>query len=32
MNPKYRYAIAAWKKLPLGLSRFLGPFVARYLA
>jgi hypothetical protein len=31
-NPKYKYAIAAWKKLPLGVSRFVGPFISKYLA
>ncbi len=31
-NPKYRMAIAAWQKLPLGVSRRLGPLVAKYLA
>lgn len=31
LNPKYRLFIAAWKRLPLPLSRLLGPVVARYL-
>ncbi len=31
-NPKYQYAIAAWKKLPVGVSQFLGPFISKYLA
>jgi FemAB-related protein (PEP-CTERM system-associated) len=30
-NPKYRLAIAAWKKMPLWISRLLGPHVARGL-
>lgn len=28
-NPKYRLAIAAWKKLPLSVSRVLGPRIVR---
>ena len=28
-NPKYQLAIAAWKKLPLSLTRFLGPRIVR---
>lgn len=31
LNPKYRYAIALWKKLPLGLANRLGPPIARGL-
>ncbi len=31
-NPKYRLAIAAWQRLPLPVTRILGPMVARYLA
>jgi FemAB-related protein (PEP-CTERM system-associated) len=31
LNPKYRAMIATWKRLPVPLSRVLGPMVARYL-
>ena len=31
-NPKYRLAIRAWQRLPLGLTRALGPAIVRYLA
>jgi FemAB-related protein (PEP-CTERM system-associated) len=31
MNPKYRAMIATWKRLPLPLTRIIGPMVARYL-
>lgn len=31
LNPKYRLFIATWKRLPLGLANFLGPFVVRQL-
>ncbi|MCB1737183.1 MAG: FemAB family PEP-CTERM system-associated protein, partial [Gammaproteobacteria bacterium] len=31
LNPKYRMFIAAWQRLPLGLSRMLGPWLARNL-
>jgi FemAB-related protein (PEP-CTERM system-associated) len=31
MNPKYRALIATWKRLPVALTRVLGPVVARYL-
>lgn len=30
-NPKYRLAISVWRKLPVGLTRFLGPPLARVL-
>lgn len=30
-NPKYAFFIAAWKKLPLPLANFLGPFLVRGL-
>lgn len=30
-NPKYQLLIKSWQKLPLWLSRFLGPFLAKYL-
>jgi FemAB-related protein (PEP-CTERM system-associated) len=28
-NPKFKIAIAAWRKLPVGVTRHLGPFIAR---
>ncbi|MCB1789373.1 MAG: FemAB family PEP-CTERM system-associated protein [Gammaproteobacteria bacterium] len=31
-NPKYRLFINAWKKLPVGVSRMIGPWLARGLA
>jgi len=31
-NPKYALAVNGWKKLPLPLANFLGPFVSPYLA
>lgn len=31
LNPKYRLFIAGWKKLPLPLSRWLGPWLAKDL-
>jgi len=31
LNPKYRLFIELWKRLPLPLSRVLGPLVARHL-
>ncbi|HET9888683.1 MAG TPA: GNAT family N-acetyltransferase, partial [bacterium] len=30
-NPKYRAAVGAWKHLPLGLSRILGPPIVRHI-
>ena len=30
-NTKYRYFIAAWKRLPLGLSQQIGPLLSKYL-
>lgn len=30
-NPKYRLAIAVWKRLPVGLTRLVGPGVVRNL-
>jgi FemAB-related protein (PEP-CTERM system-associated) len=30
-NPKFRLAIATWQKLPLGLTRRLGPSIVRHL-
>lgn len=31
-NPKYRFFVNAWKRLPVGLSRAIGPWLARGLA
>lgn len=31
-NPKYRLFINAWKRLPVGISRAIGPWLARGLA
>ena len=31
-NPKYRLAIAMWQKLPVPVTRIIGPRIARYLA
>ncbi|MCP5314568.1 MAG: FemAB family PEP-CTERM system-associated protein [Chromatiaceae bacterium] len=31
-NPKYRLFINAWKRLPVGVSRMIGPWLARGLA
>ncbi len=31
MNPKYKMFIDAWKRLPLPVSQFLGPFISRNL-
>ncbi|MFT5439668.1 MAG: FemAB-related protein (PEP-CTERM system-associated) [Alphaproteobacteria bacterium] len=31
LNPKYRYFIAAWKRLPMPLANILGPVIARNL-
>lgn len=31
LNPKYRYFIAAWKRLPVGLSKIVGPHIVRGL-
>lgn len=28
-NPKYRLAIATWRRLPVGVTRHIGPFLAR---
>jgi FemAB-related protein (PEP-CTERM system-associated) len=28
-NPKFKMAIAAWRKLPVGVTRYLGPLIAR---
>ncbi len=31
LNPKYRVLIAAWQKLPVAVSKLIGPWVARNL-
>ena len=31
LNPKYRLFINAWKRLPLPVSKFIGPFISRNL-
>jgi FemAB-related protein (PEP-CTERM system-associated) len=31
LNPKYRLFIAAWKRLPLPVSKMIGPFIVRGL-
>jgi len=31
LNPKYKMLIAAWKRLPLPVSKLIGPFLARNL-
>ena len=31
LNPKYRVFIEIWKRLPLPLANFMGPFLARSL-
>jgi FemAB-related protein (PEP-CTERM system-associated) len=31
LNPKYQMFIAAWKRLPLPVSNFIGPYLARSL-
>jgi FemAB-related protein (PEP-CTERM system-associated) len=30
-NPKYKLMIAAWRRMPIGLANFLGPFIVRNL-
>jgi hypothetical protein len=30
-NPKFRLLIATWKRLPVWLSRLIGPMVVKYL-
>jgi len=32
MNPKYRLLISSWKRLPLPVSKLLGPMISKYLA
>ena len=31
LNPKYRLFIAAWKRMPLPLTKFIGPFIVKNL-
>ena len=31
-NPKYRFMVETWKRLPLSVSIILGPIVSRYIA
>jgi len=31
LNPKFSFSIEAWRRLPLALTRSLGPFIARHL-
>ncbi|MBK1722337.1 FemAB family XrtA/PEP-CTERM system-associated protein [Thiocystis violacea] len=31
LNPKYSLFIAGWRRLPLPLSRMMGPFISKYL-
>lgn len=31
LNPKYRYFIQAWQKLPLSISQWIGPFISKNL-
>lgn len=30
MNPKYKFAIALWKRLPLGLTKWMGPGIVKH--
>ena len=30
-NPKYKYFIRLWQKLPLSISQFIGPYLSKYL-
>jgi FemAB-related protein (PEP-CTERM system-associated) len=30
-NPKYKFFIQMWQKLPLKVSQFIGPFLSKYL-
>ena len=32
LNPKYKFFIAAWKRLPLSISQVIGPFLAKNLS
>jgi len=31
LNPKYKFFIAAWKRLPLSVSQVIGPLLAKDL-
>lgn len=31
-NPEYQRKIMLWKKLPIGLTRIMGPYISKYLA
>jgi hypothetical protein len=31
LNPKFRLFIAAWKHMPVGLAKVIGPHIARNL-
>ncbi len=31
LNPKYRFFVETWKRMPLGLTRVVGPWIARNL-
>ncbi len=31
MNPKFRPAIEVWKRLPLGVTKLIGPMIVKYL-
>jgi hypothetical protein len=30
-NPKFKFFISMWKKLPVAVSRLIGPFLSKYL-
>ncbi len=30
-NPKFRLAVGTWKRMPLGMTRFLGPKIVRHI-
>ena len=30
-NPKYRAAIALWQRMPIGLTRVIGPRIVKYI-
>ncbi|MFH1593713.1 MAG: FemAB family XrtA/PEP-CTERM system-associated protein, partial [Candidatus Omnitrophota bacterium] len=31
VNPKYRFAIEAWKRMPVGLTKIIGPTIVKYI-
>lgn len=31
LNPKYRLFVEAWKRMPLAMAEFIGPWLSRYL-